>query len=77
MRAIIILTFLLTSTICWADNSIRIKELTDESHKVAGQIDQAQRFIQECQVKIIGNSAIVEELKKQDIPKEEKKEEPK
>lgn len=58
------------------DNSVRIKELTDEGNKLIEEVAQYQKFIQERQIRIIEIQGALKELSALDKPidKTEKKE---
>jgi len=57
----------------WADNSKRIEELAKEGNQLIEKKHQIVDTLQKIDVRVIQIQAVIEELKKQDEKKEEKK----
>ena len=60
-----------------ADNSVRIKELTDEGNKILQERQQVTQYLANMEKRIIEIQAIIKELQEQDKPKPEPKTEEK
>jgi hypothetical protein len=69
---LIVATMLLTSTICYCDNSVRIKELSDEGQKLIEKRGQAVQVIEQINVRVAQIQGAIDELSRQDKPKNEK-----
>ena len=65
MRVLICL--LLLCSVCFADNAERITQLQDANLRMNNEIQQAQQYIREREIRIIKNTGAIEILQEQDV----------
>lgn len=66
MRFIITLGLVLLTTVCFADNSARIKELREEAAKLLNQRQQLDVSMKQTEARLFEIQGAVNELDKQD-----------
>lgn len=66
MKKLIIITLLLVTPLCFADNTDRIKELTTEAQELQKNLTQYNQVINNIQVRLIQIQAVITELTEQD-----------
>lgn len=69
MRVLICL--LLMSSLVFADNTSRIKELEQENTKLSNEISQAQEYIRQREIQRIKNIGAIEALQQLDVETKE------
>jgi predicted nucleic acid-binding Zn-ribbon protein len=70
MKKLLFVVLLFVGGISWADNSKRIDELSQEGNTLLQKKQELVATIQKIDVRVIQIQAVIEELKKQDEPKE-------
>ena len=66
MKKLIIITLLLVTTLCFADNTDRIKELTTEAQELQKNLTQYNQVVSNINIRLLQIQAIVGELTEQD-----------
>ena len=66
MKKLIIITLLLITPLCFADNTDRIKQLTTEAQELQKNLTQYNQVINNMQVRLIQIQAVIGELAEQD-----------
>ena len=59
------------SSAVFADNSARIKELSDEGNKIVEKLTQANKAIEQMSIRLAQIQGALDELSRQDAPKVE------
>jgi formyltetrahydrofolate hydrolase len=74
MKKFFILAVLISlSSICFADNSIRIKELQEEAQNILSNKQKYVQTVQNMDFRLAEISGAIKELTEQDKPKKESK----